>query len=163
MSTEVTRLEELLKTFTPIQLAYIEARLDFKYDYEAAEEIGIARETASRWPNKDDVDQAVKLAKVDGVILAREKYRRATPRAAQEIIKQLDNRNVAVRYKAAKDILDRNIGNAPAKHEVTGQVTTETKVNDEQFDRTISTFADAIGAILSRKSKEAHSDVDPAE
>ena len=121
MSQNVTQLQEILRTLTAEQLRYVSERVNCKYDYEAAEAIGISRETASRWTNKADVDEAVKLMVLDGVEVAREILRRSTSKAAQEIAEQLGHRSVNVRYKAAKDILDRNIGNAPAKHEVTGK------------------------------------------
>ena len=120
MSKEVTSLQEILRTLTAEQLRYVSERVNCKYDYEAAGAIGVSRETVSRWANKADVDEAVKLMVLDGVEVAREILRRSTSKAAQEIAEQLEHRSVNVRYKAAKDILDRNIGSAPAKHEVTG-------------------------------------------
>jgi hypothetical protein len=121
MTENSTRLQELLKTLTAQQLRFVSARVDCRYDYEAAEAIGLRREAPSRWDNKEDVDEVVHLMLQDGVMVAREILRRSTAKAAQEIADELEHRSVAVRHKAAKDILDRNIGNAPAKHEVTGR------------------------------------------
>ena len=120
MSINGNRLEELLRTFTPIQLNYLAERVNVLYDYQAAEKIGISKQSISRWPNKADIDEALTLMLQDGVMVAREILRRSTAKAAQEIVDELEHRSVAVRHKAAKDILDRKIGTAPAKHEVSG-------------------------------------------
>ena len=118
MSQEITRLQELLKTFTPDQLSYIAVRPFVRYDYEAAKEAGLARETVSRWDNKADVDEAVSLMLFDGVMTAREILGRSLAKAAKEMTDELDHKSVAIRHKAATDILDRHLGKAGQKLDI---------------------------------------------
>ena len=111
-STEVNRLQELLKTFTAEQLSYIAVRPFVRYDKEAAKQIKVAAETVSRWENKADVDEAVKLMLNDGIVTAKEILGRSLARAALELADELDHKSVSVRHKAATEILDRNMGKA---------------------------------------------------
>lgn len=122
MSTNINRLEEILKQLTPIQLRYVEVRPFFKYDYEAADDIGISKETVSRWSEKQIIDEAVRLVMTDGIILTKEILRRESPKAARVMSALLDHRSEMVRFRASKDILDRNVGNAPEKIEHSGKV-----------------------------------------
>ena len=110
MSQDITRLKELLTTFTPDQLNYVAVRPFVRFDYEAAKEIGISRETASRWDNKADVDEAVRLMIADGVHVAHEILSRSLAKAAKEIAEELDHRSVNVRYRAAMAIVERIMG-----------------------------------------------------
>ena len=110
MSQEVTPLDELLKTFTADQLKYIAVRPFVRYDYQAAEQIGISRETVGRWDNKADVDEAVKLMVLDGVHVAGEILSRNVAKAASEIASELDHKSVNIRRQAAVEILDRVTG-----------------------------------------------------
>lgn len=121
MSPEVTRLEEILKTLTSEQLRYVAARPSVRYDYQAAEAIGLARETVARWENKADIDEAVRLMLMDGVKVAVEILRRNLARAASEIADELDHKGVNVRHMAAVEILDRVMGKAAQSLDVTSK------------------------------------------
>lgn len=120
-SIEINRLQELVNSFTSDQLAYLAVRPFVRWDKDAAEAVDLAKETVSRWENKADIDEAVRLMRMDGVIVALEILRRHLPRAAQEIVDELSHRNVGVRYKAATEIMDRAIGRAMQRQEVTGK------------------------------------------
>ena len=113
MSTDVNRLEEILKQLTPIQLKFVAVRPHVKYDYEAAEQIGTSKEVVSRWEEKSIIDEAVKLMLQDGVKVAAEILRRSLSKAAQELADELDHRSVNVRHKAAIQVLDRQMGKSP--------------------------------------------------
>jgi len=129
MSTNVDRLEEILKQLTPIQLRYVEVRPFYKFDYEAADDIKVSKDTVSRWNEKEIIDEAVKLVMADGIILTKEILRRKSPKAARVMAELLEHRSEMVRFKASKDILDRNVGNAPEKVEHSGSIEHKVTVN----------------------------------
>ena len=90
-------------------------------DREAADAAGISKQTAYGWPNKADVNLAVKLAKVDGIEVGREKLRRLVIKAVDVLDSEMDERKKR-RLDAAQVVLDRT-----GLHAVAGiQVTTET-------------------------------------
>jgi len=126
MSLEVNRLQELLKLFTPEQLNYIAVRPFVRWDKDAAKQIGVAAETVSRWENKGEIDEAVSLMLNDGVLTAKEILGRSLAKAAIEITQELDHKSVAVRHKAATEILDRQLGKPGQKLDLT---TGEEKIN----------------------------------
>jgi len=107
-STRINRLQALVKNFTVDQLRYLAVRPFVRFNKEAAEAIGIAEETVSRWENKAEVDEAVQLMVADGIILAAEILRRYVPQAAHELVTELGNIEVSMRHKAAKEVLDRS-------------------------------------------------------
>ena len=115
------RLRELLSSFSLDQLRYVSVRPTVQYDKDAAAEIGLAASTVYGWPNKADVDDAIKLMVMDGVIVAGEIIRRHLPEAARVIAGQLKHRSVNVSYRAAKDFLDRGVGAASQRIEHTGK------------------------------------------
>ena len=115
------RLQELLSTLSIDQLRYVAARPFVQYDKEAAQQAGISPFTVSRWHNKADVDEAVRLMVMDGVIVAGEIIRRHLPEAARVIAEQIRHRSVNVSYRASKDFLDRGVGAASQRIEHTGK------------------------------------------
>ena len=76
LSSDVNRLQSLVNDFTVDQMRYIAVRPFVKYDKDAAKEIGLAAETISRWANKAQVDEAVKLMALDGIVIAGEQRQR---------------------------------------------------------------------------------------
>lgn len=119
-SKDINDLYALVKNFTVDQLHYITVRPFVRSNKEAAKRVGIAAETVSRWENKADVDRAIQLMILDGVVVASEMLRRYIPQATEEFIDELSNKRVDIRHKAAREILDR--GGLPTKqhHEVSG-------------------------------------------
>jgi len=115
-ATQVNRLQELVKNFTVDQLRYLAVRPFVRFNKEAAEAVGIAEETVCRWENKADIDEAVQLMVVDGIILAAEILRRYVPQAARELVTELGDLEVSMRHKAAKEVLDR--GGLPVKQQM---------------------------------------------
>jgi len=97
---------EALKTLTPQQLDFVAARLNAKSDKEAAESVGVSPDVAYSWRNKEQVNLAVKLGKVDGVLLAREKLRRLVYAAACVLEDEMGD-DKKRRLEAAREVLDR--------------------------------------------------------
>jgi hypothetical protein len=85
-------LEAILNTLSLDQLKYVAVRPYVQFNREAAEQIGIRQEEVSRWKNRADVDRAVKLMAMDGVILAKTMRRRALAKAMQVKIEGLDDK-----------------------------------------------------------------------
>jgi hypothetical protein len=99
-------LEQLLRTFSPVQLDFVAARITEAHtDKEAAQKIGISEDVAYAWPNKQDVNRAVLLAKLDGVSVAREKLVRLATKAVDKLGDKLDQDDPALAALLA--VLDR--------------------------------------------------------
>ena len=165
-STEIKRLQELVKGFTSDQLAYLAIRPFVRWDKDAAETMGVSPETISRWENKADVDDALRLMRLDGVIVAGEILRQHVPLAANELANQVAHRNVTIRHKAATEILDRAMGKAITRAEISGPDgrPIETKDADSpEHNRAISSLADAIGALIPGEGGTPDGPLDAAE
>ena len=106
--------------FTLEQWRFITARLGTTTDKAAAEEIGINDKTPSKWDNKEQVNEAIKLLQrraADGAVDA---ISQATLRAAMTVVRLLDSEDEGVRLRAAQDLLDRQLGKPKQRQEVTG-------------------------------------------
>jgi len=114
----VNDLELLLKTLTTEQLRFVVARQQYSSDAETARQIKVAKQTVSAWG--EPVQRAVKLMAMDGVIVARERMRRALAEAISVKVEGLRSRNENVKQNAATEIIDRAIGKATQKNEITG-------------------------------------------
>ena len=106
MDTVERELEQLLKTFTPEQLEFVAMRLLCRTDKEASERLKMSYDTILHWTNKKDVNHAVSLAKIDSVVLEREKLRRLTPKAVGVLDDEM-GAGKKDRIVAAKEVLDR--------------------------------------------------------
>lgn len=82
---ERSSLDDILATLTTQQLDFVAVRMYVKTDKEAAERLDVAEPTVYGWPNKKDVNEAVRLAKMDGVNIAREKLKRLASKAVDTI------------------------------------------------------------------------------
>ncbi len=120
-ATDDGDLASIIKDFTIDQLRYVAVRPYVGFDKEAAEKIGRSVTTVSKWKNKAAIDRAAAMVAAEGVLVTSVLLQRHLPQAAQEMIEQLGNRNVAVRHKAAVDILDRAMGKATQRIEATGK------------------------------------------
>lgn len=119
MSQNIGSLPDLLKTLTPKQLDFLQARLFAGSDSEAAEQIGLAPDTVYRWANIATVRECVALAKQDGILLAAEKLRRAAGQAVDVLVDELEaKRGSRKRLDAAIEILNRTIGKPTERQEV---------------------------------------------
>jgi hypothetical protein len=99
-------LEQLLKSFTPTQLDFVATRImEAHTDKGAAEEIGISPDVVYAWPNKQDVNRAVMLAKLDGVSVAREKLQRLATKAVDKLGDAINKDDPAL--SALLAVLDR--------------------------------------------------------
>ena len=105
MAEVEAQLAELLKTFTPEQIDFVSHRMVCKSDKEAAEKAELNYDSVRSWKNKQEVNLAVRLAKMDSVVVAREKLRRLAPKAVDVLDEELDDKEN--RLAAARDVLDR--------------------------------------------------------
>lgn len=120
-STQVNRLKEILVQLSPVQLEYLAVRPFVRYDKEAAAAIKIAPETVCRWDEKPLLDEAVALMKIDGIFVAHEMLKRNLPKAAKEIVEQLDHNTANIRYRAAMSLFELAGASAPQRLELTGR------------------------------------------
>jgi len=155
------RISELLQCLSKDQLRFVVALQDHPSKKDAAESIGLEPNTVYKW--NGIVNELSKLMALEKTETARQIRLRNLNKAMMVKVAGLDSEDERIRQNVSTEIIEGELGKATNKTELTGNIITETKVNDEQFDRTISTFADAIGAILSRKSTEPNGAVDPAE
>jgi len=102
-------LPEILQTLTTAQLKFVARRVYLRTDKEAAEAVGIAPPTVYGWPNKDDVNEAVRLAQMNSVDVGRERLQRLVEQAIDVIEDEMtdDGLRSRDRLKAALEVLDR--------------------------------------------------------
>ena len=162
---ERAELTIILKTLLPQQLDFVAARMWCATDADAARECGLSPDTVYGWPNKQEINDAVKLAKMDGVMVAHERLRRLVPKAVGVLEDEMEPRKRR-RLDAAKEVLSRGGVDVPRRVELTGidGGPIETKDADsKEHHRAISTLAEAIRTILPREGDGKQGDVDAAE
>lgn len=111
-------LDAVLAQLTTDQIRYVVARQECSTDREAARLVKISESTVYRWP--DVVKRAVRLMATDGIVVARHVLRRNLAKAALVKTAGLDSDDERVRQAAATEILDRHMGTAVQKQEVSG-------------------------------------------
>jgi len=117
-------LESILNTLSLDQLKYVAVRPYVQFNKEAAEEIGIRGEEVSRWKNRADVDRAVQLMAMDGVMLAKTMRRRALAKAMRVKIEGLDDEtDRRLQQSIATEIIEWEMGKATQPSEIKADVT----------------------------------------
>ena len=119
-SAEKCSVEELLAEATPEQRKWVMARLWTTTDREAAEKVGLHRNTPGRWPNKDELDRAILLMLEEPMEQARRMLEAALVEATQVKIGGLKSRNEQMRQEVASEIIDRVKGAVAQRIEHTG-------------------------------------------
>jgi len=115
---EANELEQLLKSLSADQMRFVVIRQQCTSDADAARQMKISKTTVCNWGA--NVQRAVELMAMDGVIVARERMRRALAEAISVKVEGLRSRNENVKQNAATEIIDRAIGKATQKNEITG-------------------------------------------
>lgn len=96
-------LEIVLHELSETQLRFVAARINTNTDKEAAELAGIPVQTVYNWTNKDRVDLAVRLYRVDSVSVAQARLMKAADQAVDTMIGGLHS---DYPFQFAKYILD---------------------------------------------------------
>lgn len=108
MADDTRQLEDILRTLSEDQLRFVAERLSCRTDAEAADKCGFPHRTVYGWDNKQDVNDAVRLAQLDGLNVARERLRRMAGKALTVLDAEMDGKHRnAKRYEAALAVLDR--------------------------------------------------------
>ena len=112
------QLASILRTLSPDQIRFVQRRIYERTDADAARELGIPVSTVYSWDNKAAVNEAVMLARADGVHVAQERLTRLLAKAIDVLDAEMDdNRN---RLDAAREVMDRALGKAVQKQEHSG-------------------------------------------
>jgi len=115
------QLSDILRTLTPEQLKFVAARMYQRSDAAAARECDLPSSTVYGWDNKPDVDRAVQLAQLDGVHVAQERLRRLMDKAVDVLEGEMNGKSRnAKRLEAAIEVLDRVMGKATQRNEISG-------------------------------------------
>lgn len=107
--------------FTIEQWRFIAARLGTSTDKAAAEQIGVHYTYPSKWENKQQINEAIELLARDSALGAVDAIKQQSIRAVMTIAKLLDSPDEAIRLRAAQDLLDRAIGKATQRSEISGK------------------------------------------
>lgn len=103
------QITDILDQLTYTQQRFVVARLESDTDVEAARKIGISRETASRWPERELIKRAITLASLEAYEGARAILRRNAIKAAMVKVRGLDSADDRIAQQAAKEILEWTI------------------------------------------------------
>lgn len=102
-----SRLEEIKAQLSADQLRYINERILCRTDAEAARNCGFSPTAVYHWPEKDIINEAVRLIVADGLDASRQILQRALVEAAQVKVGGLKSRKQTIAQSAATEILDR--------------------------------------------------------
>lgn len=117
-------LGQVVARLTTDQIRFVVARQQFATDKEAAFEIGIKPDTVYQWKHKGiPIDEAVRLMALDGIVVAQELLRRNLAKAAAIKVAGLDSKQEKTRQDVATEILDREMGKATQRQEISGEMT----------------------------------------
>lgn len=115
-STEDATFEEVWEGLSKNQKRYVLARKEHSNKADAAQAIGLTADTVYRW--SEEVDLAIDLLLDQAAANARSILEDAVVQAAATKIEGLDSNNEWVQQTAAKEILDRVLGKAVERKEV---------------------------------------------
>jgi len=113
----------LLRQLTPEQLRYVTERPHCHTDKEAIEKCKITKSSLARWKHEQPIEEVLRLMALDGLTVAREKLRRATSKAVDVLVDDIEHgrKHSQIRQNAAKDVLDRVGLKGADKLELTGK------------------------------------------
>lgn len=117
-ATNDQQLTNVLRTLSPEQLKFVERRMYERSDADAARALGIPTSTVYSWDNKADVNEAVKLASMDGVHVAKERLHRLLGKAIDGLEIELGNKRN--RMPAIQEVFDRTLGKPVQRNELSG-------------------------------------------
>lgn len=108
MGDSERQLHDILQTLTEDQLRFVAERLSCRTDLEAAERCGLSKHTVYGWDNKQAINDAVMLARLDCLNVARERLRRMAGKALDVLGEEMDGKGRnAKKLEAALAVLDR--------------------------------------------------------
>lgn len=119
-NTNEKALFELYPSVTVDQWRFIAARLKHSTDKAAAEEIGIHPTSVSKWSNKAEIDELLKMFAANSADGARAALEKQALEAALVLLALMGSDDERTRLEAAKQVLDRVLGKAMQRNEVSG-------------------------------------------
>ena len=100
------------------QLRYIAIRFEYSTKKEAAEAIGLEADTVYHWPK--EIDEVLHLIAIEAEAAARAILKQSLIKAAMIKVSGLDSRDERIRQGSATEVLDRQLGKAILRQEITG-------------------------------------------
>lgn len=112
------QLGAVLAQLSSDQIRFVVARQECSTDGEAAKAIKLKPNTVYKWPAV--VKEAVRLMAADGLTIAQHVLARSLAKAALVKAAGLDSGDERIRQAAATEIIDRAMGKATQRTEVSG-------------------------------------------
>jgi hypothetical protein len=125
MDDLIRKLQEL----RPEELDYVMARSSNNSIAAACKAADLSQSTFYRWDNREELDSLAFALRLDRHIEVELKLPDALPEAVETIIAGLQERRYDTKFKAAVEILDRTMGKATQKQEITGKIDGEMVIN----------------------------------
>lgn len=155
------RLLELLRQLSKDQIRFIVACQDYPNKKYAAKAVGIKSNTVYKWP--DIVNEAAQLMAIEMAGSAAAIRKRNLVKAMMVKVAGLDSSDESIRQKAATEIIEGVLGKAGQNLDITTKGEKIGTIDEERYDRAVSTLADAVREGLSGKGTEPDGEVDTAE
>lgn len=134
-------LRQRLLSLQDNKLDYVIARSKTTSVRKACDDIGISTSTLYGWDDREELEVLANELKVDRYIEVEMKFRNALPDAADIIIdgmyKDKDGQRYSTRFRSACEVMDRGIGKATQRQEVSGEISGEMTIKlswDEDED-----------------------------
>jgi hypothetical protein len=107
-----SELDQIIASLTPEQLRFVVARQDYSSDKETAEELEIPSKTVYNWPNKAEVNRAIKLMADDIFSTARSIRKKHLAEAMMVKVKGLRSKNERIAQAVATEFVEWELGKA---------------------------------------------------
>jgi hypothetical protein len=141
---DIEPLKAILRELTMTQIRYVIARIENKTDKSAAEAIGISPATVKGWDNKAEVDEAVTLMRVDGMITALEIRRRNLAKAMAVKAAGLESDNEKIRQEVATELIEWELGKAQQAIDMT---TLGKSIAPDRIEKTDDQLTSALASL----------------
>lgn len=122
-------LRQQLEQLEDSKLAYVLARSKTTSNKKACKEADISTGTFYAWDDREELNDLANRMKVDRAVEVEMRLRDSLPDAVQVVIDGLQERKYDTKFKAAVEILDRTLGKATQKQEVSGKIDGEMTIN----------------------------------
>ena len=133
-----------LPHLSAIQWQFVAARLQTRTDKEAAESIGIDDKTPPRWANKPEINDLIAGLRRDAAVGVVAFLNQAALTAAVKVYDSMNSGDASVSLRAAQDVLDRTLGKAMQRSELSGLLSVRDEmeeISDDELQRRIGIIA----------------------
>lgn len=115
----VDEIRTILENLDGTRLSYVYARSKSKTAAEAYNEVGISKSAYYKWEDRERLEELANELRRNRVLMAEPKLQEAIEEAVDVLIKLLHAKDERVQFQAARTIIEREMGLAPTRMDIT--------------------------------------------